>query len=317
MSATIKDVAKLAGVSISTASCALNEKGNVSDQLKDKIFKAAKKLNYHPNAAAKQLKTKKTDNIGVFIYGFSGPVFSEVLEGMNKAAQEEGYNLLVSSGSLSEKIINQRQIDGAIIFDSHIKDEVLINYSLSNYPVILLDRDLEGDNISRSIINNQEIVYNFILQMQKKYQKIAMITGPNDSYNALGRLEGYKEALKTKNLQPIIYKGDFTYESGIAIGQKLTKEDLPDLMFCANDETAIGLMEEMKKQGYKIPEDMAICGFDNILWTRHVEPQLTTIAINHTEWGHDVAKSLINYLKTSKFLEIGDPKHEVIYRASA
>lgn len=317
MSVTIKDVARLAGVSISTASCALNEKGNVSELLKEKIFKAAKTLNYHPNAAAKQLKTKKTNNIGVFIYGFSGPVFSEVLEGMNKAAQEEGYNLLVSSGSLSENIINQRQIDGAIIFDSHIKDEVIINFSKSNYPVILLDRDLEGDNIFRSIINNKDIVYNFILQMQTKYQKIAMVTGPNDSYNALGRLKGYKEALKQNNQKPIVYEGDFTYESGILIGQKLSKNQLPDLMFCANDESAIGLMEELKRQGYKIPEDIAICGFDNILWARHVDPQLTTIAINHTEWGHDVAKSLINYLKTNEFLEIGDPKHEVIYRRSA
>ena len=95
MAVTIKEVAKLANVSISTASYAINGKPNVSDKLRERVLEAAKQLNYHPNAAAKHLKSKKTMSIGVFIYGFSGPVFSEILEGMNQAALEEGYNLIV------------------------------------------------------------------------------------------------------------------------------------------------------------------------------------------------------------------------------
>lgn len=317
MSVTIKEVAKLANVSISTASYALNGKPNVSDKLREKVLEAAKQLNYHPNAAAKHLKSKKTMSIGVFIYGFSGPVFSEILEGMNQAALEEGYNLIVSSGSLSDKIINQRQIDGAIIFDSSIADDVLINYAKANYPVLLLDRDLKGKNIFRSVIDNEEIVYHFIRELLDKYGSVGILTGPKNSYNAQGRLNGYLRAVKERKLKTYIYQGDFTYKRGLEAGIEIAKEELPRALFCANDESAIGLMGALLDAGYKIPDDIAIAGFDNILWTKYVIPKLTTIEIDHTAWGHRVAKSLINNLKNGTFLNIDDPKFKIIYRESA
>ena len=317
MAVTIKEVAKLANVSISTASYALNGKPNVSDKLRERVLEAAKQLNYHPNAAARHLKSKKTMSIGVFIYGFSGPVFSEILEGMNQAALEEGYNLIVSSGALSDKIINQRQIDGAIIFDSSIEDEVLINFAKANYPVILLDRDLSGKNIYRSVINNEEIVYQFINELADKYGSVGILTGPRDSYNALRRITGYEKAIKNKGLKSYIYEGDFTYKRGLEVGAEIANTKLPRAIFCSNDESAIGLMGALMERGYRIPEDIAIAGFDNIMWTKYVIPKLTTIEIDHTAWGHDVAKSLINNLQEGTFLNIDEPKYQMVYRTSA
>ncbi|MCF7930198.1 MAG: LacI family transcriptional regulator, partial [Acholeplasmataceae bacterium] len=106
---TIKDVAKKAGVSISTASYALNNLPNVHPDTRKRILEAANELNYHPNGIARNLKTKRTGNIGVFIYGFSGPIFSDVLEGIRQKLQENNFNIVVSSGKSSANLLQERQ----------------------------------------------------------------------------------------------------------------------------------------------------------------------------------------------------------------
>ena len=144
---TIKDVAKLAGVSISTASYALNNQPNVHKETKERIMNAARELNYYPNGIARNLKTKRTGNIGVFVYGFAGPIFSDVLEGIRQKLQENNFNIIVSSGKASANLLNERQVDGAIVFDSQLSDDVLLNYSSHGHPLYVLDRKLNGDNI--------------------------------------------------------------------------------------------------------------------------------------------------------------------------
>ena len=123
---TIKDVAKLAGVSISTASLALNDKPRVS-KTKEKVLNAAKELGYRPNFSAQALKTKKTGSIGVFIYGFGGPIFSDLLETIHIELRKEELNLIVSMGKSALELLKNKQVDGAIIFDTKITDEEIID----------------------------------------------------------------------------------------------------------------------------------------------------------------------------------------------
>src|SRR5690554_3329625 len=164
---TIKDVAKRAGVSISTASYALNNKPNVHPKTRERVLKAANELNYYPNAHARNLKSRKSSNIGVFIYGFSGPIFSDLLEGINLELQKKQYNIIVSSGKSSSVLLRERGVDAAIIFDNDITDKEIIRFA-SRQPIVVLDRFLEGENIYHSMIENEKLVYDFITQIDRK-----------------------------------------------------------------------------------------------------------------------------------------------------
>ncbi|MCD4826475.1 MAG: LacI family transcriptional regulator [Acholeplasmataceae bacterium] len=316
---TIKDVAKKAGVSISTASYALNNLPSVHPETKQRILDAAKSLNYYPNGIARNLKTKKTGNIGVFVYGFSGPIFSDVLEGIRQNLQENGFNIIVSSGKSSENLLNERQVDGAIIFDNNLTDECLKNFASHDFPTFVLDRIIEGKNIYSSVIDNEGIVYNFIREMVKKgYRDFAYLSGPNDSFNNNHRYDGFKQALKDENINDHkYYQGDFTIQGGYQIGQQIgLEEKKPRFVYCANDESAIGLMKALREMKIHVPKDIALAGFDNIYLGEYLTPKLTTIGIDHLKWGKSVAQALSDLIKDKKLNEVKHPEGQIIIRES-
>lgn len=317
--ATIKDVAKRAGVSISTASYALNNVPYVKPSTKAKVLKAAQELNFTPNANARNLKTKKSNNIGVFVYGFSGPVFSDLLEGVNKAVHQLGYNIVVTSGPSSETLLRERQVDAAIIFDSMLDQDVLLQYA-KQAPVVVLDRQLEGMNIYHSFINNETLVHQLIHQViDRGYKKLAYLSGPKDAFNNQERYKGFLKALQERNLKPFAhYQGDFTIQSGYLIGKKIATAAMrPDFVFCANDESALGLMRALKEQDVRIPQDIGLAGFDGVyLKDTFVQPSLTTIAIDHFKWGQDVAEFLIDLLNEKKLKHVIPPVGMIVMNGS-
>lgn len=316
---TIKDVAKLAGVSISTASYALNDQPNVHPETKARILNAAKELSYHPHGIARNLKKRQTNNVGVFIYAFAGPVFSETLEGIRQTLQEHDFNIIVSSGTSSMNLLLERQVDGAIVFDNHISDDVLKHYAAHGMPLIVLDRLIHEENIYTSLIDNETLVYQLISDMIKQgYQHFAYLAGPENAFNNRMRYLGFEKALKQNSLTPFAYyQGDFTIQGGYQIGKALIKkEKKPDFIFCANDESAIGLMQALKEEGINIPEDIAIAGFDHIILGQLMTPKLTTIDIDHKAWGKMVAKVMIDILKGDKVNENIHPKGRILVKES-
>lgn len=318
--ATIKDVAKKAGVSISTASYALNGLPKVRDKTKARVLSAALELNYYPNGVARNLKTKRTGNVGVFVYGFSGPIFSDVLEGIREKLQENSYNIIVSSGQSSSNLLNERQVDGAIIFDSGLSDDILSNYAGRGFPLILLDRRLEGENIHTSTIDNAHLVHTFIKDMYNKgYESFGYLSGPLDARNNNERYEGFKSALKELGIgEHDYYQADFTIHGGYEEGLKIarSKKKAPRFIFCANDESAIGLMQAFKETGIDVPADVAIAGFDNIYLGSYVTPKLTTIGIDHKNWGEHVARAMIKIIEGQHDTELSHPKGMIIMRES-
>jgi LacI family transcriptional regulator len=316
---TIKDVAKLAGVSISTASYALNNLPNVHPDTRKRILDAAETLKYYPNGIARNLKTKRTGSIGVFIYGFAGPIFSDVLEGIRQKLQENNFNIVVSSGKSSANLLKERQVDGAIIFDNELTDDVLINYANYGLPLYVLDRNLDGKNIYSSLIDNEGLVYNFIREMVKKgYKDFGYLSGPKVAFNNNHRYDGFVAALRDehiKNHQHI--DCDFTIQGGYQAGRELVKsKNRPRFIYCANDESAIGLMQALREENIKIPEDIAIAGFDNIYLGEFITPKLTTIGIDHVLWGKEVAAAILDILQNKKIRNIGHPKGSIIHRES-
>lgn len=316
--ATIKDVAKKSGVSISTASYALNNQPNVHEKTREKVLQAAKELNYYPNASARNLKTKKTNNVGFFIYGFDGPIFGDILEGVNNELQLKGFNIIVSSGESSAVILREKQVDAAIIFDSNLDDMTLQNYA-KEYPLVVLDRDLKGKNIYNSQVKNQKIIEAFIDDIiQKGYKKIAYLSGPEDSPSNLERYEGFKASMKKNNiLEYRHYNGDFTINTGYVLGKEIAKEEnKPDFIFCANDESAIGVLKAFNESGIKVPNEISIAGFDGIMLGEYVVPNLTTIAIDYKRWGHDLATFITKLLNKEDAGKISSPEAIVKYKGT-
>lgn len=318
--ATIKDVAKRAGVSISTASYALNNIPNVHPLTKKKILDAAKELQYMPHFSARHLKTKKTNNIGVFIYGFSGPVFSEILEGIRQTLQDHKLNIIVSSGLSSHSLLREKQVDGAIIFDANLTNDMIEQVASKGMPIIVLDRDYISTSIYQHSIDNEALVETLMDDVinSNQYKSYGFISGPLDAYNAVKRYEGFKKALKNHNiLTHAYYQGDFTIDGGYRIGQELKHDsNQPDFVFCANDETAIGFMQAIKEHGYQIPQDIAIVGFDNFYMTQFMQPKITTIGIDHIAWGHQVALKMIQLLDGYTMPKQESPIGTIFWRES-
>lgn len=316
---TIKDVAKRAGVSISTASYALNNKPNVHPKTRAKVLKAAEELNYFPNAHAKNLKSRKSDNIGVFIYGFSGPIFSDLLEGMNLELQKRKYNIIVSSGESSNVMLRERSVDAAIIFDNNISNEEIKRFA-ARQPIVVLDRQLEGKNIYHSMIENEKMVYEFMHQIlkEKGFKKLAYLSGPEDSFNSRERYKGFKKALKDFGIKDYQYiQGDFTIDKGYEVGKKLFEENnLPEFIYCANDEMAVGIVKALNELGVLIPKEVAVAGFDGIALTEYITPSVSTIAIDHFEWGRQIAGFLYRILNNINVYPLTNPDAKILMKES-
>lgn len=313
---TIKDVAKKAKVSISTASYALNNHPNVSKETRDRVLKAANELNYYPNFSARNLKTRKTNNVGFFIYGFDGPIFGDILEGVNEELQKENFSIIVSSGSSAETILRERQVDAAIIFDSSLSEKIIKNFSRIS-PVVLLDRKMQHENVSISKINNKKISKEIVESViEKGYSKIAYLSGPKDSPSNIERYEGFKAALKAANIKEFdVYNGDFTINTGYEIGNKIAQlNEKPDFIFCSNDEGAIGLLKAFKEKSIKVPEEISLIGFDGIMLGDLITPKLSTVEINYKKWGHDIARYIIEMINQNKDAKLGDPIYKITYK---
>ncbi|MBU1145570.1 MAG: LacI family transcriptional regulator [Firmicutes bacterium] len=298
---TIKDVAKAASCSISTVSYALNNDKRIPDITANRIKQIAEEIGYFPMAAARNLKKRNTDTILVAISDFGGPVYHELLDGIQHQLAKNGYTMIVSTGVSSNSLLKERSADGAIITDIHITDESLIQLAKNFRPIIVLDRRLHDINIFNMTIDNHNAMLLMTRQILKKgYVKPAFVHGVKDTYDNITRFSGFMEGLNEQNIElHSEYCGNFTKESGIEIANYIIQNniDLPDIFVCANDEMAIGIMETFQKIGKEIPNDFGISGFDDIELARYVNPKLSSIRIDHFFWGKAIANTVVSLLK--------------------
>jgi LacI family transcriptional regulator len=239
---TLKDVAKHAGVSVTTVSYVLNDVGNISDDTRKRVLNAARELNYHPNAFARNLKKRKTHTIGVFITRFGGSFYEEILEGIHEAVLETEYELLVCPESrTNRRIFTHRQVDGAIVFDSKIENETVIKLASKKFPIVVLDRLLQSDYLLPLLLDNQrgtkEAFYHLYNQGARR---IAFVSGALDSFDNADREKAFLEEAGKNNVVVRCYSGNFTEVSGYKAAQMIIETgDLPEAVFCANDQMAI------------------------------------------------------------------------------
>ena len=297
---TIKDVAKLARVSVTSASYALNGTGSISEATRKRVLEAAKELNFHPNAFARNLKNRKTRTIGVFITRFGGLFYEDILEGIHDAILQSDYELIVCPESRTiRRILTQRSVDGAIVFDTKITNETIVKIASENYPVVVLDRYLETDYVFPLLIDNQQGVREAFYHLYNQgARKIFFLSGALDSFDNTERMQAFLEEGEKNNLSIHCLNGDFVEESGYSVGKMIiAANDLPEAVFCANDQMAIGFMKAMKEHGLHAPEDIAVVGFDDIQLSSYVHPTLSTIGAPRLAWGSAAVNRLIDFLE--------------------
>lgn len=321
---TIKDVAKAANVSISTVSYALNNSGSVKQETKEKIINIAKELGYEPNGIARSLKTKKTGFIGFFVNAIEGPIYTEILRGVRDVAENNGYEVVVgeclSKNSKITKLITHNIVDGAVILATSLTD-IKIKSISKDLKLVVLDREIEDSQISSIVIDNENAAFEVVkLFSDLGYESAGIISGPRDSYDNRMRVKGFESGIKNfkiKTKGKWNKKGEFTEQSGYEQMKKIIETTpMPRAIFIANDEMAIGALQALKENDIKVPEEVAVVGFDDIKLGQYVSPTLTTVHRPSYDLGVLAAYNLFNKLKGSNEKSVIKLTTELIRRES-
>lgn len=306
---SIKDIAKKAGVSISTVSYALNGSPKVTKETSARILAIAKELNYIPSAAARSLKKRETKIIGIYLTNYSGAFYGQLLQGMMETLSENGYELIVCSGKESHRFLPERMIDGAIILDATYETEELLSHAERGHKLVVMDRRMDHPNISQVLLDNKAgatLAIDYLAE--NGHQKIYVLKGPEVSFDARQRLEAVQKAVQRySHIEYIELDGDFNKSSGEAAGKKIHRDfSEPVGVFCLNDEMAIGMYNYFSRTNLRVGEDVHIIGFDNIEVSQYIQPRLATINYSKHKWGALASELLLNLIKKQK------PEHERI-----
>ena len=317
---TIKDVAREAGVSVATVSRVFNNSAVVSEGTRRTVREVAERLNYWPNGAARSLITNQTQAIGVMLPDLFGEFYSEILRGMDWTARKAGLHLLVSSShadadELVAGLLSTRgRIDGLIVMAPDLDAGPAIRARAADLPLVLIDPGKGFESCDTVGIANQPGALAIVRHLiEIGHRRIATITGPLRNADARQRLEGYRAALRAAGIERSAeceIPGDFTEPSGYAAGARLLAlEPRPTAVFAANDYMAIGVMGALSDAQVRVPEDIAVAGFDDIAMARYLNPPLTTVHVDAYRLGERTVEML---LENPRARAGRHPRHEVL-----
>jgi LacI family transcriptional regulator len=305
MAVTIRDVARVAGYSVATVSRVLNGSGPVADETRRRVREAATSLRFSPNVAARSLSTSRTHTIGVLLPDLHGEFFSEVIRGIDQAAQRQGYHVLVSSShnapaEISAALGTMRgRVDGVAIMSPVIDGTTLAAELPPSLPLVLLNCAGGQEDVDSLGIDNFGGAYamtRHLLALGRT--RVAFIRGPRGNGDAEARLAGYRDALHDAGAEARhewVYDGDFQKGAGIAAVERLlATSPRPDALFASNDSMAIAAMSALRGAGLRVPEDVAVTGFDDIPVARFMYPALTTVRVDIAGLGARAVRTLIH-----------------------
>ena len=310
---TLKDVAKLAEVSIATASRALSNSDKVNTATREKVQSAANKLGYSINIMARSLRKQESKTILVILPDIGNSSFFEIIHGIEFIAHKAGYKLLLGDARKNQAratsfmdLFISRQVDGIILLTTEIDLSSLeVHHSDRDMPIVMACEYFPGSLLSDVQIQNQQSAAHAVQYLYDLgHRSIATITGPASNIVCSQRLSGYTSTLG-KNQLPIIEsyiaEGDFSFQSGYNLGRTLLNLDSPpSAIFCQNDEMAIGVLNIAKEMKVSIPADLSVVGFDNIQFSEYCEPSLTTVHLPRQDIGEQTMKLLLERLRGNK-----------------
>lgn len=291
MAASIKDVAREAGVSIATVSRVLNDIDVVNEDTKQKVKDAIKKLAYRPNIVARSLKTQKSSTIGIIIPDISNQFYPEIVRGCEDVANIYNYNIMLCNADLdlekemeALRILKEKMIDGVIYMSNSIEHNIIDLIKDLEMPTVLVETtDVEGIFPSVTIDNIMAAADAVKYLANNGNKKIAYVGTSIEKVNASSkRYEGYKKGLEEMGItldKELVYFGGVKARDGYAgINAILDKGAEVDAVFCASDEIAMGVINALRDKSIKVPEDVDVMGFDDIYSASIFYPKLTTIA---------------------------------------
>jgi DNA-binding LacI/PurR family transcriptional regulator len=309
--ATITDVASLAGVSIATVSRVINGTVPVSEDAAFRVWKAIATLNFIPHSAARVLASKKTNTIGLILPEISGFYFSPLLRGIEEGIRGSGYDLLVHSAVFRQESENfmatklgEHNSDGLLIFAASMEEgEITRLYNLG-FPLVLLHQTPpNGYNIPCVTIENKAGARKLTDHLIEAhgYRKIAFLAGPTAHEDSFWREMGYREALSSHGIPfdpQLISIGGFDAEvARKAVTQWLNNGVYFDALFAGDDDAATGAITVLQHAGKRVPEDIAVVGFDDIYISQYLSPPLTTIHAPIEQAGFEAARQLIRLIR--------------------
>ena len=305
---TIRDVAQRAKVSISTVSRVLNAPGKVREDKRKKVEEAIQTLGFRPNEMARGLLKKQTGGLGVILPYVGGEFFSEFLTSIDKAAQENGFFLMISTSHRNTKAMEKvlqnmsSRVDGILVMASDGTPDMIKSLAHGPWPVIFVNTDALELGLESINFDNFAGAYKATKHLiELGHERIAMLMGPTHSYDARERLRGYRAALEDSGLptDPALeLAGDFTPEAGYTAAHKLIELDpRPTAVFGANDQSTIVLMSVVRTFGIKIPEELSVVGFDDIPASRYSAPPLTSVRVPISEVGRTAITRLVEVIR--------------------
>lgn len=306
---SIIDVARKAGVSIATVSRVINDVSIVREDTRQKVLNAIEELNFSPNAIARVLVTRKTHTIGMIIPDISNPIYSEASRGIEEIASKNKYNLIFcNTNYLHSKelkyinIFREYRIEGLILATAEIEDNYVSMLKREKFPCVLLFRQVKDEDINFVVVDNEKGAFKIVQHLiTLGYKRIGHITGPANISCSQLRLKGYKRALEKNSLkfsQDFCITSRFEEGDGYKAMQKLLDRRMNiEAVFCANDLIAFGAIRAIKERRLRIPDDVAVVGFDDIKPSSYTTPALTTVNQPSYQMGSLSAEILINMIR--------------------
>ncbi len=324
---TIKDVARVSGVSLATVSRVINGTGRVSSKTKEKVIETVEKLGYNPNSAARALVSQKTNAIGIVVHNLHDPFFYDLIKGFETGAQHTKYNVIfcsvlgadIHSKEKYLRYLTNGVVDAVVLYGSYLTDESIIQYLKirNSLKYVLIENDVKDFSCNKLLIDNIGGAQSAIdYLVEKGHTNIAHICGNPNKKVAIDRLNGYINGMRQNNLEihdGYIGHSSIDYRSGYdRMKEMLELSTPPSAVFCSDDAIASYAIRAVMDTGLKIPEDISVIGFDNqtILPDNYRGPQITSVSQPLYQIGYDSIDLLSRQLEG----QVKEPFTEKIYK---
>jgi LacI family transcriptional regulator len=318
---TIHEVARKARVSPTTVSHVINNTRFVSAVLRERVQRAMAELNYRPNALARSLRLGQTHTLGLILPDSANPFFAEIGHAIEAAAFERGYSVILCNTEndqtkelLYTNVLENRQVDGMIFVATGRNHDALFSIVENGLPLVVVDRDLGSLSLDAVTTDNHQgglIATRHLIE--RGHRIIGCITGPSDITPSAERVTGYSDAIKEINLEleeTLLLRGDFHVPSGLEAATRLLQRDpRPTALFVCNDMMAIGALHAAAKLGLRVPDDVAIVGFDDIELASYTIPPLTTVCQPKQQIGQTAIQLILERMSDPSL----PPQHKILH----
>lgn len=311
--ATISDVARLAGVSISTVSRVVNGNAPVAGDTIHRVREAIDALHYTPSSAARSLAGRRTNTIGLYLPQISGGFFSALFQGVETGVREAGFDLLIhahpelTGGPAHGTPLAEHNTDGVLIFTHSVPDKTIVNLVNRGLPLVLLFRTSpEGIAAPSVTIENETSAEELVGHLIDVHacRRVAFLRGPRDNQDSAQREQGYRNALAKRAIpleSALIARGEYRSDRACEVVAEWLHSGLHfDALFAGDDESAMGALHALRAAGRRVPQDVALVGFDDVSVASLVMPPLTTVHVPIETAGFIAAQTLVALIQTGQ-----------------